>query len=146
MERNKAAEKLNELLAGEISAIETYEQALHKVGDEEEAKEIRRIRSEHVAAADSLRAQIEQLGSTPTTSSGPWGSWAKTVTGTAKLFGDTAAVKALKEGEEHGRKQYEDAIGAPHLPPGSKKLIHEVLLPQQHEHITVLDRIIDTIH
>ena len=43
---------------------------------------------------------------TPAKSSGPWGSFAKVVEGTAKVLGEKAAVAALEEGEDHGLKDY----------------------------------------
>lgn len=51
---------------------------------------------------------MQALAETPVHDSGAWGEWAKLVMGTAKLLGDKAALKALKEGEESGLKEYQD--------------------------------------
>src|SRR5262245_52104185 len=96
---------LNNLLRGELSAVETYRQALGKVGNEPDAAELRLIASEHREAADMLRRHILSRGGDPPYSAGAWGAWAKAVEGTAKLFGNAAAIKVLKEGEEHGVKE-----------------------------------------
>src|SRR5687768_1795922 len=101
---------LNTLLRGEISAIETYQQALAKVTTPPAPAELRRIHGEHRAAANALRQHVHASGGDPDQGSGAWGAFAKAVEGTAKLFGDTAALKALKEGEEHGANMYEDAL------------------------------------
>src|SRR5437868_4001705 len=125
---------LNRLLRGELSATETYQQALAKAGQEPRAAELRRIHDEHRTAANELRQHIHQHGGKPEQGSGAWGAWAKTVEGTAKLFGNAAAVKALKEGEEHGVKDYEDALNDASLPADCKDLIRNRLLPQTRSH------------
>src|SRR5262249_62647 len=89
---------MNSLLRGELAATETYQQALAKVKDEPGAEDLRRIHREHREAANQIRQSVRQHGATPDHDSGAWGVWAKTVEGTAKIFGDKAALKALKEG------------------------------------------------
>lgn len=140
MDKEKAVDKLNELLAGEISAAETYHQALAKA-EQEDAREINRIRGEHLQAAETLESHIKQLGSRPIKSSGLWVTWSSAVSGSAKLFGKSAAIAALKQGEEHGKELYEDALSESKLPPGSEILVRERLLPQQREHIMTLERL-----
>src|SRR5262249_13064615 len=94
----KRTDPLNSLLRGELSAVETCQKALDKVGDDPNAYELRRIASEHREAADTLRQHILQCGGKPSSDSGAWGTWAKTVTGAAKILGNTTTIKALKEG------------------------------------------------
>src|SRR5688572_24562249 len=101
---------LNSLLRGELAAVETYQQALAKLGDTKGAAELRRVHAEHRAAADALRQHVHQHGGQPAQGSGAWGAFAKAIEGTAKLFGNDAALKALKEGEEHGLKEYQRAL------------------------------------
>jgi uncharacterized protein (TIGR02284 family) len=132
---------LNSLLRGEISATETYQQALQKVGADQGAAELRRIHAEHREAANTLRQHVHQHGGRPDQGSGAWGAFAKAVEGMAKIFGNTAALKALKEGEEHGVHAYEDALGDESLPDDCRQLIRGTLLPQTREHINTLDRL-----
>src|SRR5690242_15871808 len=96
------SDTLNGLLRGELSATETYQQALAKVGDEAGAEQLRRIHREHREAANTLRQHVHMYGGKPDQDSGAWGAFAKAVEGAAKLFGNDAALKALKEGEEKG--------------------------------------------
>lgn len=132
---------LNELLRGEIAAVETYQQALDKIGSDPGAEELRLIHDEHRTAANTLRLQIHDHNGAPDHGSGAWGAWAKAVTGVAKLFGNTAALKALKEGEEHGIKSYEKALEDKDLPDDCKELIR-TLLPQTRAHLPILDRLL----
>jgi uncharacterized protein (TIGR02284 family) len=130
---------LNELLRGEMSAIETYRQALEKA--ESNAQELKSFAKDHRDAADQLWHHVEQHGGKPSEGSGAWGSWAKGVEGTAKLFGTAAALKALKEGEEHGLKNYESALENEDMSPECLTLIRN-LGTKQREHISGLDRLI----
>ena len=68
--------------------------------------------------------------------------FAKAVEGTAKLFGNDATLKVLKEGEEHGIKKYQDALQSEDLPADCQTLIDSALLPQTREHIPILDRLL----
>lgn len=141
----KRGEVLNKLLRGEISAVETYEQALEKIDEDPRAAQLRQIRDEHQAAVNHLRSHVQDhTTEQPDDGSGWWGTWAKTVQGVAKLFGDKSSMKALKEGEEHGVKQYEDALEDENLSPDCKTLISTELLPQTRSHIQTLDRLMES--
>jgi len=143
MERKAiGAGAMNSLLRGEISAIESYEQALKKFAASEQAKTIRRLQEDHIAAAEILREHIHSRGGKPAKGSGAWGAFAKVVTRTAKLFGSAAALKALKEGEEQGIFEYENALKDFDLPAASKNLIETKLLPQTKAHIPILDELL----
>jgi uncharacterized protein (TIGR02284 family) len=132
---------LNKLLRGEISAIETYQQALAKLDDTSHAADVRRIHDEHIDAANILRRHIHEHGGQPDKGSGAWGAFAKAVEGTAKLFGNAAALKALKEGEEQGISDYESALNDDGLPADCKNLIQTKLLPRTRAHLPVLDHL-----
>jgi len=132
---------LSSLQRGEISATETYNQALEKFAGQPEENELRQIRDDHRNAANTLRQHIHQHGGEPATGSGLWGAWAKFVEGSAKVFGKTAALKALKEGEEHGIKEYQNALNDEDLAADCKNLIRSQLQPQSQAHIASLDRL-----
>ncbi len=139
-------EPLNRLLRGELSAVETYQQALERVSNVSAIAALERISNEHAQAVRLLREEIRQFGGIADESSGAWGLWAKTVEGTASLFGDTASIKALKEGEEHGLKEYQAIMDDPDLLPDLKSLLTERLQLRQKEHIEALNRCLDTLH
>lgn len=137
-------DEMNKLLRSELSAVETYKQALgkeqQKFGQEAELQRLNTILTEHQQAASQLRTQIQQLGGTPVQDSGAWGTWSKIVMGAATLLGDKAALKALKEGEESGLKEYQEVLQDPDTPPEVKTVINN-LLPRQQAHIRTLDEL-----
>ena len=146
MERTAVVDDLNRVLRGELSAMETYRQALDKIRDEygqdTRFQQLTQMLHDHEQAAQQLRAKIRQLGGTESTDSGAWGTWSKTVMGTAKLLGDKAALKALKEGEESGIKDYR-ALLQDRTPPEEIGALVAPIVSREQEHVQQLDRLIE---
>ena len=145
-DQSSLVNELNSLLRGAISATETYKQAIDKVKDHGEhaawATKLREIQADHGRAAQQLREHIVHHGGEAADTSGAWGTFAKAIEGVSSLFGDTAAIKALKEGEEHGLKDYEDALKHDRLDADCVALVRDELLPQQRRHLQSLDGIL----
>src|SRR6187401_2754244 len=146
-ETGEAVRQLNSFLRGEISAAETYRMAIDRAGNSEDNAAnvglLREMQEEHGRAAQALRDRIRELGGEASDSSGAWGAWAKFVEGTANLFGDAASLKALKEGEEHGLKDYEEGIDD--IDATSAELVQNQLIPAQQRHIMLLDQLINAV-
>ncbi len=122
--------QLNSFLRGELSAVETYQQAIEKTDSSSQVQQIlRKCQASHQQRASELSEYIRQLGGTPSTSSGIWGTFAKAVEGTAKVFGEKAAVSALEEGEDHGLKDYRKDLSD--LDPTIRAYVTNRILPQQ---------------
>jgi hypothetical protein len=54
-------------------------------------------------------------------------------------------LKALKEGEEHGLKEYQDVAADESVAYAARNLIASDLLARQRQHIGVLDRVMSTL-
>jgi Domain of unknown function (DUF2383) len=115
----KPEEKLNSLLQGELSAVETYNMALDKIKTPTTTAVLTECRSCHADRAAKLTEAVRSMGGEPATSSGPWGSFAKLVEAGAVILGEGSTVGAIKEGEDQGLETYqaackhtEDASGA----------------------------------
>ena len=133
-------EHLNEVLRGEWSAVETYSRALERIANEPGSADLRQIAVEHREAAELLRERILSSGGVPAESPGIWGVWARAAEGTARLLGDAAALRALREGELHGIEDSEEALDDGELDPESAELILTVLLPRARSHVSILGR------
>jgi rubrerythrin len=131
----------NSLLRGELSAIETYNQALEKFDSETERSALRSIQNDHQNSASRLRDHIIEMGAEPAAESGAWGTFAKAVEGTAKMLGESPALAALKQGEEHGIDEYEEALRNTGVMDEIKTVIRHELLPPLSQHIAALDRL-----
>lgn len=138
---------LNKFLKDELSATETYQQALNKLRDDvglSVAESLMPLYEAHKDSVSSLQSLIQRLGGTPSEDSGSWGTWAKLVQGGANLLGKQAALKSLQEGEKKGVKDYEDALEDAELHTDISSLIETKLLPAQQSHLRILDRLLET--
>lgn len=124
-----SVDTLNELLRGEISAVETYRQALEKLSSSTVRAELEDCRRSHELRVQKLREQVVRMGGQPDDKSGAWGAFAKLVAGGAKVFGEKAAIAALEEGEDHGLRLYKGDMDK--LDPVSRMLVETDVLPAQ---------------
>ena len=143
-EKTKDIDQLNSFLRGEISAVETYRQALDKLEQTSQARaQLEACRSSHQQRVQMLRQAIQQRGGQPSEGSGAWGSFAKVVEGGAKVFGEKAAIAALEEGEDHGLRDYKQDLD--NLDAETLQLVTGQLLPQQEETHRTLSRLKKTL-
>lgn len=127
--KTQTVDQLNSFLRGELSAVETYRQALSKLSDSTHRAVLEQCAVSHQERADLLTQEIRRLGGDPAESSGAWGTFAKLVTGGAKVLGEKAAIAALEEGEDHGRNDYQRDVGA--LEASARRLVEAQILPEQ---------------
>ncbi|HEX4404882.1 MAG TPA: DUF2383 domain-containing protein [Polyangia bacterium] len=136
---------LNELLRGELSAVESYDKALPALEDKPALRgDLQDCRASHETRAERIRRAIEQVGGEPARASGAWGMFAKAVAGGSRALGWKVVISTLEEGEDHGLKEYKDALPRLHLDEGVRHLIADELYPQQqHTHgvISALKRV-----
>ena len=136
---------INDVLRGELSAIETYRQALDEVRDDHghdaRFQQLARMQHEHEQAAEELRSLVQQMGGTPSRDSGPWGTWSKAVMGTARILGDKSALSALAAGEKSGVEDYQSAMKRDRTP-DSVRHVYRTLLARNQERLDQLEQMI----
>jgi hypothetical protein len=142
--KNDFIDDLNDLLRDELSAIDTYRQAIDKSrkahGEDTRLQKLTDMLHDHEQAAARLRDLVHRMGGTAANDAGTWGAWAHTVMAAARLLGDKAALIALKEGEESGVKDYRAVLREVTTP--------EVLdvcaanMTREEEHVRQLDLLI----
>ncbi len=124
----KDVDQLNRMLRGELSAVETYEQCIEKMDEPSLKQQLAVLRTSHVTRVTKLKSRIRAMGGQPETNSGAWGTFAKLVEGGAKIFGKKAAISALEEGEDHGKKDY---ASVEDLTPEVRNFVQTELMPEQ---------------
>jgi demethoxyubiquinone hydroxylase (CLK1/Coq7/Cat5 family) len=137
----KNVEQLNSFLRGEISAVETYRQALEALKSSMYGSKIAECKQSHEQRVAILTEEIRRLGGTPAQSSGAWGSFVKVVEGGAAALGEKAAIAALEEGEDHGNADYKRDVAK--LDPGVRTVIEQKIMPLQlrsHSEISALKK------
>lgn len=145
MQTDKNVETLKSLLRGEMSAVETYDQAMQKLNDDAAiVQQLRRCRLSHEDRVSMLRGEVSRFGGQAPEGSGPWGAFAKLVEGGAKVFGKKAAIAALEEGEDHGLKQYRADLAK--LDASVRSTLEPRLLAEQEQTHRVMSDLKHTIH
>ena len=137
-------ETLNSFLRGEISAVETYRQAIDHVSDDRIRTQLEDCLHDHEQRVESIRDHIQKLGGTPSEGSGVWGTFAKLVQGGADLLGEKTAIAALEEGEDRGLADYQSGIDKAHGE--ARRLVRMELLPAQKRTHAQLSRLKKTLH
>ncbi len=131
----------NQLLRGEIAAIETYTQAISSFSADRETPSLRHILAVHEDNASRLRQHIAEMGGDASFSSGMWGGFAKALEGGALALGDSPALAVLQAGEEHGVREYEEALQDPGVMESMKNVIRLHMLPRSQENVNTLLRL-----
>lgn len=131
---------VDELIRGEISAVQSFRTVLPKIKDESEKAALEQMLHDHARAVEKLKRFAESRSEATTETSGPWGTFAKTFAGGASFFGDKAAITALKVGEQHGINEYKEAINDDSINQEVKSLIQSELLPNQERHIQTINK------
>jgi uncharacterized protein (TIGR02284 family) len=138
---SEAVEDLNALLKGELSAVETYNQALPKVENKEIASLLSDCLASHEKRVGQLTDAIKGFGGTPEADSGVWGSWAKVLSGGASVFGDDATLAALEQEEDAQSSDYEWRLVRMHG--DHRNLVKEELLPEQQRYRSMLSQLLN---
>lgn len=140
-DKQKCIDVCNRLLRGEISAVETYDQALEKFQDEPGQSLLQKIRDDHEVSVSALEDHIASMGATPDSESGIWGGFVQAVEGTAKMLGESPALKILQTGEEHGIQEYQEALSDDGVMEEIKSEIRSSLLPRLKKHLSLLQEL-----
>jgi uncharacterized protein (TIGR02284 family) len=137
-------ETLNSFLRGEISAVETYRQAIGHVSDEKIRSQLEDCLHDHEHRVESIRERVEKLGGKPVEGSGLWGTFAKLVQAGADVLGEKTAIQALEEGEDHGLADYQRDVDKTHGE--ARRFVRMELLPAQKRTHERLSRLKKTLH
>lgn len=121
--------EFNSLLAGEISAVETYDLALKREYGAEYLEDLSRCRASHADRVALLTECVIKAGGNPNTGSGVWGAFDKLVQNSASTIHDALAQLEMLEAER--LVQYESARTI--VPPPVLAVLETDLLPAQHE-------------
>ncbi len=137
---NDEVTQMDDLLRGEMAAVKAYDTALKDMKEGSERTRLQAIRADHQAAVDRLSKYVAGKKDLleDTESSGPWGGFASAWTKGGKLFGNEGALKALQTGEEHGIREYKEALEDDSIPKDLKAQIKSDMLPKQEKHIETL--------
>ncbi len=126
-----ATSDLTKLLCAEMSAVETYNQAIESFHHEDDIQQLEIARDCHVKRVDTLAGTLYALGGSPTESSGIWGKTSRALDAGGEVVTDKMAVALLEEGEERGIQQYRELVETTKADPAIQTLATQLLTQQE---------------
>ena len=132
--------QVDELIRGEISAVESINAVLSNIKDPSEKSALVQMLQDHQGAVEKLKRYAEPKFQAKAKTSGPWGAFTTAFAGGASFFGDKAALTALKIGEQHGLNEYQQAIKDDSINMEVRTLIENELLPNQERHLQTINQ------
>lgn len=131
LDTTDTVEQLNSFLRGEMSAVETYRQAVEKLQTNAGpgVALLNQLMASHATRVQQLKDEVLRFGGKPAEGSGVWGTFATLVQGAADLFGEKSAIAALEEGEDHGLKDYREGLAK--LDGQTRQWVENNLFPEQ---------------
>jgi hypothetical protein len=133
---------INEILRGEISATEAYDQVYENFQNSDNAHKLVAMKTEHDKAIQYWTTEAIDEGKIPELESSIWGAMVEVFVGASKIIGDNTALAALKRGEEHGLENYKKMLSFSSLSDLQKRKIKNIFIPRQKKHIDLLDSMI----
>ncbi len=136
-------DQLASFCRGELSAVETYRQAMRVTQQSWVLTQLRANLASHEERARLLQQRILELGGDAPDTSGPWGAFATAVQGVASAINERAALSILEEGERHGLADYRADLGK--VDGESLRMLENRIIPQQSQTYDSLHRIVESL-
>ncbi|MCO5142326.1 MAG: hypothetical protein M9962_04455 [Oligoflexia bacterium] len=138
---------LKNILQGEISAVEAYDEAIRKLSDDEKVTEeydLSIIRQHHINAVNFWKLHLVSNSDAEekNITSGIWGTVVEIALQTANFIGHTTLLNTLRDGEVMGLDQYQELLKNPSIPPLCKTHVKETIIPNIDMHIQRLNLLI----
>ncbi|HHT90870.1 MAG: DUF2383 domain-containing protein [Bacillota bacterium] len=130
--KQRCIDTLNELLKGELMAMEIYAETDDIQGDQQVMGMLDQFARDHKEHAQLLADRIRELGGTPVTGTGMAGAMVGLASKINALRGPAHLLKQLYDGEDKGIHAYEDRIDE--LDPRSQNLVQGIM-SADHDHL-----------
>ncbi len=136
-------DRLNTLLRGELSAVETYELALREFEfDADTTASLRDCLRSHLRRSETLRHIICRQGGVPSDVFGIWGSLAGVLEMPPQARSRSSVIEALHRGETYARRDYEGEADQGALSKPVRVLLGTQLAPEQRRTLASVTRVL----
>jgi len=140
-EQTSDTETLNALLRSEMSAVETYTEAMGKFNDQLVIADLQKIRDEHSRAVRELRDHVVRSGGRPSDGPKAWGVFISAIGGEKSAVSPATVLAALRQGEECSMSEYEAALEK-EMHPDCQRMIRTDLIMACRNHVEELNRLL----
>jgi hypothetical protein len=135
------ADLCRRLIGVEMSASETYTEALDYFHDDPEQSLLIAIRAGHDENVDCLGDHLVALGKEIQPEAEVRNFFSKAVEGVSSTFGESATLLALEAGETGALKECRAALADPQAPDSLKEDLRHRLIPRLQRHVEELERL-----
>ncbi len=132
---------LNELLKGELMAMNIYAETNDMQGDEQVKEMLADFAKDHQEHVRLLSNRIEKLGGTPIENAGIGGTMANLSAKFNAQRGPSHLLEQLYSGEDRGVHAYEDRIDE--LDPESRAIVRQIM-STDHDHLKLFQERMET--
>ncbi len=108
--KDNVTDRLNDLIALDIDAVEAYESAIQRMTIEGLRERLREFQSDHERHILELSAVVSRMGGTPRSKPDVKGFFIKGFTAATSMMGDRAALNAMKGNEKLTTSTYRKAL------------------------------------
>lgn len=135
------ADSCRRLLGVEMSASETYTEALDYFHCDPEQSLLLAIRAGHDENVDCLGDHLVAMGKEIRPEAESRNFFSKAVEGVSSTFGESATLLALEAGETGALKECRAVLADPLAPDGLKEDLRQRLIPRLQRHVEELERL-----
>ena len=135
------AETCRRLIGVEMSASETYTEALDYFHCDPEQSLLLAIRAGHDESVDCLGDHLLVLGQEIQAQEETRNFFSKAVEGVSSTFGESATLLALEAGETGALKECRAVLADPQVPDGLKEDLRHRLIPRLQRHVEELEKL-----
>ena len=111
MEQSRMIERINDIIAIDIDAVESYQQAIERVDVEFLRMRLREFQQDHERHIRELSQIVQRMGGSPRTRPDIKGFLAKGFTAVTSMMGNEAALRAMQGNEVLSNRSYKTALG-----------------------------------
>ncbi len=139
----KIQEKLNDLIALDIDAVNAYEEAIKRMSVGFIQERLKQFQDDHQRHIRDLTAVVDRLGGKPRAKPDVKGFIIKGFTAITSSVGDEGALKAMQSNEKLTNKTYKDACeGVPW--PADVRVIIERNFADEQRHLAFVEECLRT--
>ncbi len=135
------ADTCRRLIGVELSAAETYTEALDYFHCDPEQSLLLAIRAGHDENVDCLGDHLLALGKDVNADVEARSFFSKAIEGVSSTFGETATLLALEAGETGALKECRAALAEPRVPDSLKEDLRLRLIPRLQRHVEELEKL-----
>jgi rubrerythrin len=143
---SQTLDQLNQLLRHELAVVQTYREAIRRVANRPESKDLYRALADHELAVAELKTEIGKLGGTPEHEPSFSPQWPLVVAAAATSASgrvDSMPLAILEKEETAAQSQYRSLMERSIVSEDFRSLVEKRIMPTEETHLSLLRKMLD---